>query len=191
MICKAYLSSVAVRLFTVLAFLIGCTVFTSAQSVCLQQGQSKTFNYTSSFGAAGSAKATFTLMNHVLKVEYKNTSTSNTYLSGIGFTAVNRILPENLASATVTNGWTAVAGPGGGLGNYDLIAYGNGRNRLSPDMWGTAVFILTSPRQEICFDSNIVHLTSLPNGNSEKPTGVPTTTGPGEGGGDPTVVIEF
>jgi hypothetical protein len=190
MICNAYLSR-AVRVLTVLGFLVGCAVFTNAQSACLQQGQSKTFNYTSSFGAAGSAKATFTLMNHVLKIEYKNTSTSNTYLSGIGFTAVARILPENLASATVTNGWSAVAGPGGGLGNYDLIAYGNGRNRLSPDMWGTAVFILTSPRQEICLESNIVHLTSLPNGNSEKPTGVPTIPGPGDGGGDPTVVIEF
>ncbi len=169
------------RIFSVLAFLIVCTVFTNAQSNCLQQGESKTFIYTSTFGSAGSAKATFTLMSNTLMVNYQNTSTSNTFLSGIGFTAVTRIVPENLASATATNGWSAVAGPGGGLGNYDLIAYGNGRKRLSPGMWGTAAFILTPTRSEVCLDSSIVHLTSLPNEDSEKPLGVPDPNGPGEG----------
>ena len=188
MFCNANLRKV-VQVSTVLGLLIFCAVFTNAQSVCLQQGQSKNFNYTSTFGSAGSAKATFTLMNNVLKVEYRNTSTSNTYLSGIGFTAVARILPENLASATVTSGWSAVAGPGGGLGNYDLIAYGNGRNRLYPGNWGTAVFILTSSRQEICIASNVAHLTSLPNGDSEKPTGIPGTDNLSTG--DPNIIIEF
>lgn len=185
MLCHTNLSK-TVRILAVFVFLIACTVFTNAQSVCLQQGQSKTFIYTSTFGAAGSAKATFTLVNNVLKVEYRNTSTSNTFLSGIGFTAVTRILPENLASATATEGWSAVAGPGGGLGNYDLIAYGNGRNRLSPGKFGTAVFILTTARQEICLDANIVHLTSLPNGNSEKPIAVPDPT---DQGPDPSIVV--
>jgi len=184
MFCNANLVN-AIRVLTVFVFMIVCTVFTNAQSVCLQQGQSKTFNYTSTFGAAGSAKATFTLASTVLTVEYKNTSTSNTFLSGIGFTAVSHILPENLASATATEGWSAVAGPGGGLGNYDLIAYGNGRNRLLPGKFGTAAFILTSARQEICLDANIVHLTSLPNGNSEKPVGIPDPTNPGP---DPNIV---
>ena len=188
MFCNANLIK-AVRMLTVFAFVIVCTVITNAQSVCLQQGQSKTFNYTSTFGSAGSAKATFSLMNNVLKIEYKNTSTSNTYLSGVGFSAVARILPENLATATATSGWSAIAGPGGGLGNYDLIAYGNGRNRLSPNAFGTAVFVLTSARQEVCMESNIVHLTSLPNGTSEKPVGVPSPTDPGTG--DPSIIIEF
>jgi hypothetical protein len=186
MFCHTNLTKAA-RILTVFVFLIGCTVFTNAQSVCLQQGQSKTFNYTSSFGSAGSAKATFNLTSNVLTVGYQNTSTSNTFLSGVGFNAVAHILPENLASATATNGWSAVAGPGGGLGNYDLISYGNGKNRLSPGKFGTAVFILTTARPEICINSNVVHLTSLPNGNSEKPVGVPDPNNPG---GDAPVIID-
>lgn len=149
------------------------TASSNAQQVCLNSGQSKTFNYTSSFGAAGSAKAVFTFKDNVIVVQYQNTSTSNTYLSGIGFNSDPRMLPENLESAMASATWTAVAGPGGGLGNYDLIAYGNGKNRLSPTKSGTATFMLASAPAQFCFGANVVHLTSLPNGNSEKPAGVP------------------
>lgn len=170
---------------TSLVFLFFCAASTiTAQSLCIQQQQSKTLTYTSSFGTDGSAKATFALFANVLTVEYKNTSTSNTYLSGIGFNADPHILPENLATATATNGWSAVAGPGGGLGSYDLIAYGNGKNRLSPNKWGTAVFVLSSTPQQLCISTSIVHLTSLPNGNSEKPVGVPVTGDSGNGNPD-------
>lgn len=180
---KVALMSLAFSLFVVFS---ASTV--TAQNTCLGQGQSKTFSYTSSFGAAGSAFATYRLNSNVLTVEYKNTSTSNTYLSGIAFNTEPHLLPEMLASATATEGWTAVAGPGGGLGNYDLAAFGNGRNRLSPNKWGTAAFILTSVPQELCFSTLIVHLTSLPNGNSEKPVGVPDSGGSGGGGGGPVII---
>lgn len=175
-------------LLTLLVIFCGASSSTvKAQGVCLAQGQSQTFTYTSSFGAAGSARATFSLQGNVLTVNYRNTSTSNTFLSGIGFDTNPHLLPENLANATATGGWSADAGPGGGLGNYDLIAYGTGRNRLSLNTSGTAVFILTTAPQQLCLDVSVAHLTSLPNGDSEKPVGVavPPDGGGGGGGGGP------
>lgn len=169
-------------LVTLVFLAAGTAASVKAQSVCLQQGQSKTFNYTSTFGAAGSAKATFTLLGDMLTVVYKNTSTSNTYLSGIGFNTVAHILPEQIQSATASRGWLAGAGPGGGLGTYDLIAYGNGNKRIAPNSpVGTADFTLIYEPVQLCIAENIVHLTSLPNGNSEKPVGVPN---PGEDSSD-------
>ena len=173
---------------TFLALLIlfcGTASKASAQAVCLTQGQPQSFTYTSSFGAQGSARATFTLQGNVLTVTYRNTSTTNTFLNGIGFDTNPHLLPENLSNATATGGWSADAGPGGGLGNYDLIAYGTGRNRLSPNTSGTAVFILTTTPQQLCIEVSIAHLTSLPNGDSEKPVGVAVPPEGGPGGGGP------
>lgn len=181
-------SSRVLRAFAALIFLAGGAITSvTAQSVCLQQGQSKTFNYTSSFGTAGSAKATFTLLGDMLTVVYKNTSTSNTYLSGLGFNTAPHTLPEQVQSSSASRGWLTGTGAGGGLGSYDLLAYGNGGNkRIAPNTpVGTADFTLTYEPTELCIAENIVHLTSLPNGGSEKPVGVPETPG-GGGGTDPT-----
>ena len=179
-------SSRVTRVLTALVFLaVGAATSVTAQSVCLQQGQSQTFNYTSSFGSAGSAKATFTLLGDMLTVVYKNTSTSNTYLSGLGFNTAPHTLPEQVQSSSASRGWSTGAGAGGGLGRFDLLAYGNGGNkRIAPNTpVGTADFTLTYEPTQLCIAENIVHLTSLPNGNSEKPTGVPETSGGGSGTG--------
>lgn len=176
----------AAGLTLVALWIITCGVSStaSAQSVCLSQGQPQTFNYTSSFGAAGSARATFSLQGNILTVNYRNTSTSNTFLTGIGFNTNPHLQSANLADAGATGGWSAEAGPGGGLGNYHLIAYGNGQSRLGPNSSGTAMFTLTSTPQQLCIQVSVVHLTSLPNDESEKPRGVPVPPGGILGDGD-------
>jgi hypothetical protein len=158
------------------------TAFTTssinAQSVCLQPSIPKTFTYTSSFGAAGAAKARFKLSGNQIIVEYWNISTTLTYLSGIGFNTEAHILSDDIESASATRGWLAGAGPGGGLGAYELIAYGNGNKRIAPNPNDvrTATFTLVNAPAEICITENVVHLTSLPNGDSEKPIAVPDST---------------
>ena len=177
---KTFVLALAAIIFGIL----GGITSAHAQSFTVRQGQSQTLTYTSSFGTAGAATATFSLNNDVLTVTYKNTSTANTYLNGLGFNSSPHILPENLENSTATRGWTADAGPGGGLGNFDLMAFGTGRNRLAPGASGTAVFILTAVRSEIRIEQSIVHLTSLPNGSSEKPIGVPDILPPPPPPGD-------
>ncbi len=174
----------AACVFATLVFLAaGAASSVKAQSVCLQQGQSKTFSYTSTFGAAGSAKATFTLLGDMLTVVYKNTSTSNTYLSGVGFNTLPHILPADVQSSSASRGWLTGAGAGSGFGSYDLLAYGNGNKRIAPNTpVGTADFTLIYEPAQLCIAENIVHLTSLPNGDSEKPVGVPDPEAPGGGG---------
>lgn len=181
-----------VRAFAALLFLAAFAASSvKAQSVCLQQNQSRTFTYTSSFGTAGSATATFTLMGDMLSVVYKNTSTSNTYLNGIAFNTTPHTLPENILSSSASRGWLTGVGSGGGLGSYDLLAYGNGNNkRIAPNSpVGTADFTLTNEQPlQVCIATSIVHLTSLPNGSSEKPVGVPSAddggdNNPGSGSG--------
>lgn len=178
-------SSIVLRVFAALMFLpfIGA-ICVRAQSVCLQQGQSKTLNYTSSFGAAGSAKVTYTLLGDMVSLVYKNTSTSNTYLTGVGFNTAPHTMAEQVQSSSASRGWLTGVGAGGGLGSYDLLTYGNGNKRIAPNTpVGTADFTLTYVPTELCIAENIVHLTSLPNGGSEKPVGVPEVPG---GGGPET-----
>jgi hypothetical protein len=161
---------------------VGAASQASAQTVCVASGQSVSFNYASSSGPAVSAAATFTLAGSVLVVQYTNTSTEGAHLKGVGFNTAPRLASGSLAFAFATGGWAAGAGPGGGLGNFDLIAYGTGRNRLAPGASGAAVFIFASPMQEVCIQSTTAHMTNLPNGGDGKLSGVPSGTG---GGGGP------
>ena len=175
---KFNLSSTAF-VFATFVFLVAFTVSSiNAQSMCLQPSVPKTFTYTSSFGVAGAAKARFRLSGNQIIVEYWNISTTLTYLSGIGFNTEAHILSDDIESASATRGWLAGAGPGGGLGAYELIAYGNGNRRIAPNPNDvrTAIFTLFNAPDQICITENIVHLTSLPSGDSEKPIGVPDPT---------------
>ena len=175
---KFNLSSLAFA-FATFVFLAAFTASSvSAQSMCLQPSIPKTFTYTSSFGDAGAAKARFKLSGNVITVEYWNISTTLTYLAGIGFNTEAQILSDDIESASATRGWLAGAGPGGGLGAYELIAYGNGNKRIAPNPNDvrTATFTLVNAPAQICLTENIVHLTSLPSGVSEKPIGVPDAT---------------
>jgi hypothetical protein len=80
----------------------------------------------------------------------------------------------SLQTSLASTGWTAGPGPGGGLGSYELVAFGNGNpDRLSANQSATATFVFTTTPSTITFDAMIVHLTSLPNGQSEKVPGTP------------------
>ena len=158
---------------------------TYADSVTLNAGSSATFNYVSTFGAAGQATATFSLSadGKTLTVGFLNTSTSDTFLSGIGFDTS----PDLATTAAVFSGlpsgatWSYTSGGGGGIGNFEAGAYGNGNNnRLKPGEGGTLTLTLSSPQTNgITLDVTMTHLTSLPDGSSQKPVGVRV------GGGNP------
>ena|ERR1044071_5459263 len=147
-----------------------------ADTITLTSGVPTTVNFQSPNFAGSTATATFTLSGNTLTVKLTNTSTNGTFLSGIGFdTNPNLTLTS---ATTATSGWTAQTGPGGGLGDFELVSFGNGNNnRLAAGEMATATFVFSGPAlQTLTLDQVIVHLTSLPNGNSEKIT--PTGTVP-------------
>ena len=144
-----------------------------ADTITLTQGGSTTVNFQSPNFAGSTATATFTLSGNILTVKLTNTSNNGTFFSGLGFDTTPDL---GLQSATATSGWTAAAGPGGGLGSFELTAYVNGDdNRLAAGEMATATFVFTSAPTSITFDAMVVHLTSLPNGRSEQlpPTSTP------------------
>jgi PEP-CTERM motif len=141
-----------------------------ADAVTLVQGQSVTFTYQSTQFAGSSAQATFTLQGNQLTINYTNTSNNGTFLSGIGFNTTPDLQVSNAAFGAGSN-WQFSTN-GGGLGGFELRTYGNGNNgRLSPGQSGTVVLTLTSVPPSLIFDLTKAHLTSLPNGDSEKPVG--------------------
>lgn len=170
----------------VACLLAGASV-ADAQTVCVAQGQTKTFTYKQSATAPGVATATFKLENDVLSVDYKNTALT-AFLTGVAFDAAPEVSLESDSSATASNGWQAGPGSGGGLGNFDFIAYGNGgKLRLLPGMGGKATYTLDYARTEVCITKTIAHLTGLAGGTS-KPVGVLTAEGRTDNGGIPIYV---
>lgn len=157
-----------------------------ADAVTLNAGSSATFNFASTFGTAGQATATFGLSadGKTLTVAFLNTSTSDTFLSGIGFNTSPNLATTVAVFSGLPSGatWSYTAGGGGGIGNFEAGAYGNGNNnRLKPGEGGTLTLTLSSPQTNgITLDVTMTHLTSLPDGSSQKPIGVLTT-----GGGNP------
>lgn len=161
-----------------------------ADAVTLSAGSSTTFNYVSTFGPAGSAQATYALSEdgRTLTVNFLNTSTSNTYLSGFAFNTTPDISVSKYAFSGLPSGsaWKLATQSGGGMGSFDVISYGNGNNnRLSPGKSGTLTITLETPLPGgITLDTTVVHLTSLPDCSSQKPVGVlvksqtPETTPP-------------
>ena len=144
-----------------------------ADTITLAQGGTTTVNFQSPDFAGSNATATYTLSGNTLTITLTNTSTDNTFVTGLGFNTTPNLVLQN---AMATNGFTAGTGPGGGLGNFEMIAFGNGNaNRLSPGESTTATFVFTTTPSAITFDSMIVHLTSL--GNTDKSEKVPGTPG--------------
>ena len=175
--------------FTSLVALAACLLagaaVADAQTVCVAQGQTKTFTYKQSANAPGVATATFKLEHDVLTVDYRNTAPA-AYLVGIAFNASPQVALESNSAATATDGWEAGSGSGGGLGNFDFAAHGNGgRLRLVPGAGGKASFTLDYGRTEVCITKTIAHLTGLAAGTS-KPAGV--LTGEGTTNGTPIYV---
>lgn len=149
-----------------------------AESITLLPGASATFNYVSSFGAAGQATASYTLSadGKTLTVSFLNTSTSDTFLSGLAFNTTPDLTVTAAQFSGLPSGanWSFTAGGGGGIGNFEAGAYGNGNNnRLKPGEGGTLTLTLSSPQTNgLSLDVSLTHLTSLPDGSSEKPYGV-------------------
>ena len=142
-----------------------------ADTIVLTQGGTTTLNFQSPNFSGSTATATFSLSGSTLTVTLTNTSNNGTFVSGLGFDTTPNV---TLQSSTASSGWTAGTGPGGGLGNFELIAFGNGNNnRLSGGQSTTATFVFSSAPTTLTLDEVIVHLTSLPNGNSEKVPGTP------------------
>lgn len=152
------------------ACLLAGAATADAQTVCVSQGETKTFTYKQAATAPGVATAIFKLEHDVLTVEYKNIAPS-AFLTGIAFDASPQLVLESDTAATATGGWQAGAGPGGGLGNYDFIMHGNGdKFRLAPNAGGKATFTLDFARSEVCVAKTVAHLTGLSGGTS-KPVG--------------------
>ena len=163
-------------LVALVACLLAGTAVADAQTVCVAQGQTKTFTYKQSPTAPGVATATFKLEHDVLTVDYRNAAPT-AFLTGIGFNASPQVALESDSAATATDGWEAGPGSGGGLGNFDFIAHGNGgKLRLAPGAGGKASFTLDYGRPEVCITKTIAHLTGLAGGTS-KPVGVLTGEG--------------
>ena len=153
-------------------FVLGAAQSTRADPVTLTPGGSTSFVYQSPNFAGSTALATFSLSadGTTLTVTLTNVSTNGTFVSGVGFDTTPNVA---LQSSSATAGWTAGPGPGGGLGSFELIAFGNGNpDRLAQGESATATFVFTGPISSLTIDQSIAHLTSLPNGQSEKPPGV-------------------
>lgn len=141
-----------------------------ADGVTLAQGQSVTFLYQSAQFAGSNATATFTLQGNQLTIHYTNTSTNGTFLSGVGFDTSPNLHITNAAFAPGSQ-WQ-FSTHGGGLGGFEMRVFGNGNEgRLSPGQSGTVVLTLSSVPPSLTIDLTRAHLTSLPNGDSEKPVG--------------------
>lgn len=158
--------------------LLGTAQSTRADPVTLTQGGSTSFIYQSPTFPGSVASATFSLSadGKTLTVTMTNNSNNGTFVSGLGFDTTPDV---GLQSTSATAGWTASAGPGGGLGSFELVAFGNGNpDRLSQGQSATATFVFTGAVSSLTLDQSIVHLTSLPNGQSEKPSGIIQTPEP-------------
>lgn len=158
------------------ACLLAGAASADAQTVCVAQGQTKTFTYKQSPAAPGVATATFKLEHDTLTVDFQNAAPT-AFLTGVAFNVSPQVALESDAAATATNGWEAGPGNGGGLGNYDFVAHGSGgKLRLAPGTGGKAAFVLDYGRPEVCITKTIAHLTGLAGGTS-KPVGVLTGEG--------------
>lgn len=149
-----------------------------ADSVTLNPGTSATFNYVSTFGAAGQATATYGLSadGKTLTISFLNTSTSNTFLSAIGFNTSPNLATTSAVFSGLPSGanWSYTTNGSGGVGNFEMGAAGNGNNnRLSSGAGGTLTLTLSAPLTNgLTLDVTMAHLTSLPDGSSQKPVGV-------------------
>ena len=151
-----------------------------ADSVTLNPGTSATFNYVSTLGAAGQATATFALSGDgkTLTISFLNTSTSDTFVSAIGFSTSPNLATTAAVFSNLPGGsnWNYTTNGSGGVGNFEAGASGNGnKNRLKPGEGGTLTLTLSSPLTNgLTLDVTMIHLTSLPDGSSQKPIGVVT-----------------
>ena len=153
--------------------IVALSSVTRADTITLTQGGSTTVNFQSPNFPGSNGTATFSLSGNTLTVTLTNTSTNGTFVAGLGFNTTPDMV---LQSSSATTGWTAGAGPGGGLGSFELVAFGNGNpDRLAQGQSATAVFTFSAAPSTLTIEDLIAPLTSLPNGQSEK---LPSTSTP-------------
>jgi hypothetical protein len=141
-----------------------------ADSVVLTNGgASATAFYTAAGFSGSTATAMFTLSGNTLTVKLTNTSTdSNTSIMAFGFNSTPDVTVSNFSLPT---GWTfnqsSLQGP------FEISAGGQGQGEAihTPNGMGILTFTLSTSPTTLTIDSTAVHLTALPNGDSDKPEG--------------------
>jgi hypothetical protein len=160
--------AVSLAMFAVIA--LGSSAVAKADPVTLVNGGSSVlFGYTAAGFSNSNATALFTLSGNVLTVQLSNTSTDlATALTALGFNTTPNITISNFTGTGVTNGWTV----NGALGQFEVSRNGQGQNEaINAGGSETLTFTLLNFSGDLTIDLTAVHLQSLPNGGSDKPTG--------------------
>ncbi|MEO5936843.1 MAG: PEP-CTERM sorting domain-containing protein, partial [Terriglobales bacterium] len=126
--------------------------------------------------SGSSATITWTLSGNTLTLFVTNTSSwPNTSLSGIAFNTTPNVTFSISSQSGGISGWGS---SGSGVGGFEVKAGNPGScssaGTLCAGETGTIVLTLTSFSGNLTIDTSIVHLQSLIDGNSIKPTGTTT-----------------
>jgi PEP-CTERM motif-containing protein len=109
------------------------------------------------------------LNGSTLTIQLSNTSTDLlTALTAIGFNTTPDIDISDYLGTGVTSGWTV----NGALGVFEISRNGQGQNEaINAGGSETLTFTLVNFSGDLTIDLTSVHMQSLPNGQSDKPTG--------------------
>lgn len=168
-------------LLAVAALVLLSPVAALADSATLSNGQSVTFNYVAVGFPNSNATATFTYnqIGGTLTMVLTNTSTDDIKLAEIGFNANMTISGTPVITYAAGTVADFVIGTQSLQGSFTLGANADGGNNndvLNDGESLTVVFTLNGvPPALLNISGTQVHLTSLPDGNSQKPDGVVTS----------------
>ena len=161
--------AVSLAMFAVVA--LGSSAVAKAGPVTLTDGgPGALFGYTASGFPGSTATALFTLNGNVLTIQLSNTSTDlNTVLTALGFNTTPEVTVQSFVGTGVTSGWTL----NGALnGQFEVSRNGQGQNEaIQTGGTETLTFTLLNFTGDLTIDVSAVHMQSLPNGQSDKPTG--------------------
>ena len=164
------LSNIALSL-AIFAIFVGFSAATAQADpiLLINGGPSVGVVYTAAGFPGSTASAVFTLNGNVLTVELSNTSTDvNTALTALGFNTTPDITISNYVGTGVTSGWTV----NGALGVFEVSRNGQGQgDAINAGGTETLTFTLLNFSGDLTIDLTQVHLQSLPDGNSQKPSG--------------------
>jgi len=160
--------AVSLAMFAVVA--LGSSAIAKADPITLTNGGSSVLvGYTAAGFPGSTATALFTLNGSTLTVVLSNTSTDlATALTALGFNTTPDIDIDTYVGTGVTSGWTV----NGALGVFEVSRNGQGQGEAI-DAGGTETltFTLLNFSGDLTIDLTKVHMQSLPNGQSDKPTG--------------------
>jgi hypothetical protein len=165
-----YFRKIAISLAIFAVVALGSSVVAKADPIVLTNGgPSVLVGYTAAGFPGSTATALFTLSGNVLTVQLSNTSTDlATALTALGFNTTPNITISNYVGTGVTAGWTV----NGALGVFEVSRNGQGQNEaINAGGSETLTFTLLNFSGNLTIDLTQVHLQSLPNGQSDKPSG--------------------